>query len=242
MYISKKHISRRAILKGIGVTVALPLLDAMVPAQHRVRQDRGRRVGVEAAAGVHGDGARQRRQHRHRRQEEPVRAGPGRARFRVEPDARAARAVPRVRHHRQQHRRAQRRGVHPAGNRRRSLPLERGVPHPVAPEADRGQRRLRRHLARSALRPAVRPGHADPVDAALDRERRPGRRLHLRLLLHLHRHDQLGVAEAAAADGARPARRVRPAVRRRRDRRRAQDQPQDRPQHPRLDFRARPRS
>jgi hypothetical protein len=54
-----------------------------------------------------------------------------------------------------------------------------------------------------------------PVDAAVDRERRPGRRLHLRLLVHLHRHDQLGVADAAAADGARPARRVRSAVRRR---------------------------
>src|SRR5213592_844504 len=32
MYISKKHVSRRAILKGMGVTVALPFLDAMVPA------------------------------------------------------------------------------------------------------------------------------------------------------------------------------------------------------------------
>jgi hypothetical protein len=32
MYITKKHVSRRAILKGMGVTVALPLLDAMVPA------------------------------------------------------------------------------------------------------------------------------------------------------------------------------------------------------------------
>ena len=32
MYISKKHVSRRTILKGLGVTVALPLLDAMVPA------------------------------------------------------------------------------------------------------------------------------------------------------------------------------------------------------------------
>ena len=32
MYISKKHISRRALLRGMGVTVALPLLDAMVPA------------------------------------------------------------------------------------------------------------------------------------------------------------------------------------------------------------------
>src|SRR5436190_7097137 len=33
MFISKKHISRRAVLKGMGVTMALPLLDAMVPAR-----------------------------------------------------------------------------------------------------------------------------------------------------------------------------------------------------------------
>src|SRR5436190_5914149 len=32
MYISKKHVSRRAILKGIGASIALPLLDAMNPA------------------------------------------------------------------------------------------------------------------------------------------------------------------------------------------------------------------
>ena len=32
MYISKKHISRRTALKGIGTTIALPLLDAMNPA------------------------------------------------------------------------------------------------------------------------------------------------------------------------------------------------------------------
>ena len=32
MFITKKHISRRAILKGAGATLALPLLDAMVPA------------------------------------------------------------------------------------------------------------------------------------------------------------------------------------------------------------------
>src|SRR5262245_34579851 len=31
-YISKKPLSRRAVLKGMGVTVALPMLDAMVPA------------------------------------------------------------------------------------------------------------------------------------------------------------------------------------------------------------------
>ena len=31
MVITKKHISRRTMLKGMGVTVALPLLDAMLP-------------------------------------------------------------------------------------------------------------------------------------------------------------------------------------------------------------------
>src|ERR1700736_658337 len=33
MFIAKKHISRRALLRGAGVTLALPLLDAMLPAQ-----------------------------------------------------------------------------------------------------------------------------------------------------------------------------------------------------------------
>jgi len=32
MYITKKHISRRTVLRGMGVTMALPFLDAMVPA------------------------------------------------------------------------------------------------------------------------------------------------------------------------------------------------------------------
>jgi hypothetical protein len=33
MFIPRKHLSRRSVLKGLGVTVALPLLDAMVPAR-----------------------------------------------------------------------------------------------------------------------------------------------------------------------------------------------------------------
>src|ERR1700752_3460059 len=32
MYISKKHVSRRTVLKGVGASIALPLLDAMNPA------------------------------------------------------------------------------------------------------------------------------------------------------------------------------------------------------------------
>src|SRR5215475_9863501 len=31
--IVKKHLSRRTFLRGVGVTLALPLLDSMVPAQ-----------------------------------------------------------------------------------------------------------------------------------------------------------------------------------------------------------------
>jgi hypothetical protein len=33
MFITKKHLSRRTVLRGLGVSVALPLLDSMVPAQ-----------------------------------------------------------------------------------------------------------------------------------------------------------------------------------------------------------------
>src|SRR5438045_4439704 len=32
MFIAKKHISRRTLLRGAGTAVALPLLDAMIPA------------------------------------------------------------------------------------------------------------------------------------------------------------------------------------------------------------------
>ena len=32
MYLTKKHVSRRTVLRGVGATVAIPLLDAMTPA------------------------------------------------------------------------------------------------------------------------------------------------------------------------------------------------------------------
>src|SRR5262245_46960092 len=38
MFITKKHISRRTVLKGAGVSLALPLLDAMVPAATALAQ------------------------------------------------------------------------------------------------------------------------------------------------------------------------------------------------------------
>ena len=32
MYLTRKHLSRRTVLKGAGATIGLPLLDAMIPA------------------------------------------------------------------------------------------------------------------------------------------------------------------------------------------------------------------
>src|SRR5213079_2671423 len=38
MFITKKHLSRRTLLKGAGVSLALPLLDAMIPAATALSQ------------------------------------------------------------------------------------------------------------------------------------------------------------------------------------------------------------
>ena len=38
MFITKKHLSRRTVLRGIGSSVALPLLDAMIPAHTALAQ------------------------------------------------------------------------------------------------------------------------------------------------------------------------------------------------------------
>jgi hypothetical protein len=38
MFLTKKHLSRRAVLRGMGATIALPFLEAMVPAQTLTRK------------------------------------------------------------------------------------------------------------------------------------------------------------------------------------------------------------
>ena len=38
MFVTKKHLSRRTVLRGVGATLALPLLDAMVPARTALAQ------------------------------------------------------------------------------------------------------------------------------------------------------------------------------------------------------------
>ena len=55
MFITKKHISRRTVLRGIGATVAVPLLDAMVPAGTAFAKTRAAsKVRFAAIEMVHG--------------------------------------------------------------------------------------------------------------------------------------------------------------------------------------------
>ena len=42
MFISKKHLSRRTVLRGLGVSISLPLLDAMIPAGTALAQTAAR--------------------------------------------------------------------------------------------------------------------------------------------------------------------------------------------------------
>ena len=58
MFVTKKHISRRAVLRGIGATIALPFLDSMVPAQTPLRRTaaspRSRLACIEMVHGAAG--------------------------------------------------------------------------------------------------------------------------------------------------------------------------------------------
>ena len=201
MFISKKHLPRRTFLQGLGATVALPLLDAMVPAfAATAKQEPAHRVRVRAARHGH----------------EPVHAGHGGQRIRVQGHQSAARAVPRPAEHREP----------PASSRRRLDGRALVEPDHVAirraAEADARRRRLRGRHGRPNRRQRHRPGHAAAVDGG--RHRRPlrlDRRLRPRLRLHLHEHVVVAHADHADADGDQSAQGIRADVRPRRQRSRA---------------------
>ena len=54
MFIAKKHLSRRTVLRGMGVTMALPFLEAMVPASTAFAKTAGSKVRLSAIELVHG--------------------------------------------------------------------------------------------------------------------------------------------------------------------------------------------
>ena len=54
MFISQNHLSRRTVLRGLGVTVALPFLEAMVPARRALAKTTAGKVRLAAIEMVHG--------------------------------------------------------------------------------------------------------------------------------------------------------------------------------------------
>ena len=203
MMITRKAIPRRTMLRGLGATLALPLLDGMVPALTALQRTAARpvtRFGVMYVVERH-DHA------------ELDAGGRGRG-VRADADAERAGAVP-----------GSAAGVERAGlradartPRRRPRQGEHAVPHRRVAADQRDLPRCR-HLDGSDRRARDGQAHAAGVARAGDRVRRDGGRLRRRLRLRLHQHHLLAQREYAAADREQSARRVRTAVRRQRQHR-----------------------
>ncbi|HMJ86388.1 MAG TPA: hypothetical protein VK504_24590, partial [Vicinamibacterales bacterium] len=54
MFMTQKHLSRRTVLKGIGVTMGLPLLEAMVPVSKAFGATTGKKIRLVCVEMVHG--------------------------------------------------------------------------------------------------------------------------------------------------------------------------------------------
>ena len=226
MFITKKHLPRRTVLKGVGATLALPLLESMIPARTLLAQTAANpssRLGFVYVP--HGAVMAQ---------WTPATEGAGFEFTRILKPLEPFRDSP----ERRQRPRAQ-------GGRHDRRPF--AEPHDVAerrpPETDAGRRRVCRRDRGSDRRAADRPGH----HAAVDRARHRGslgadRRLRSRLRLHLHEHAVVADADDAAADGDQSAEGLRADVRPGRQRRRPARANAAGPQHSRCDHRAGGRS
>ena len=233
MFITQKHMSRRQVLKGVGVTVALPLLDAMVPARGWAQAARPK-VRLAAIEMVHGS-AGATKFGAEKNMWSPAQVGRN---YDLTPsslsplegfrdhltiisntDVRNAEAfeAPEI-----------------GGDHFRSSAVFLTQMHPRQTQGSdvRVGTSLDQYYAQK-----YRAGHRDPIAAALYRERGSGGRLLLRLLVRLHRLDQLGCSRRAAADGARSAHGLRHAVRCWRHATGPCRAPARGPQHPRLDQR-----
>jgi hypothetical protein len=54
MYLTQKHMSRRTVLRGMGVTMALPLLEAMAPARQAFAKAASKKIRLACVEMVHG--------------------------------------------------------------------------------------------------------------------------------------------------------------------------------------------
>ena len=201
MFVSKKHIARRTFLRGAGVTLALPLLESMLPALTPTRMTAA--APVRRFVGIwHPHGAAP-------GYWSPLKEGQG---LRLLLHHEAARAIPQPRGPHQRPRHAG--GDGDDGRAGRRSRARRGA---AVRRAAATQRRepVPGHHHRSAHRQQIRAGHDPFVAAARRRGHGQLRQLQLGLQLRLHQLDLVVVAHAAAADAGQSARGVRAAVRRR---------------------------
>ena len=172
MFITKMSLPRRTFLRGMGVTLALPLLESMVPAltaTAKTAANPQRRFGAIFV---------------------PLGERPGYwtpktvgAELRVHADSEAARAVPRSRDDRLRAVRPARRPRHHRGR----------MAERRHPEADDRRRRAQRHHDRPGHREADRQRHGVSVARAGDRRlHRLHRRLRHAVRLRLHEHAVVG--------------------------------------------------
>ena len=189
----------------MGATLALPFLDAMVPAMSAQAKAAPRFAAIYC---------RQWRQH------DRLDAAHRRRRLRVLADPEAARgrsAIGRLVFTGLDNFPATDQGD-VGGQHPRAAPAFMSCAHP---EADRRRRRAGRHDDRPNHRRADLPRHQAAVAGTGGRPQRRRRRLRPRLRLRLHELDVVEDADDAAAGGDQPAVRVRADVRQRRHRRRA---------------------
>ncbi len=199
MFITKKYLSRRTMLKASGVAIGLPLLDAMIPAATALAATAAApkpRMGFFYLP--HGAIMNNTSHGEAMNRWTPSTTG---TRLRLEADPRAVHAGQEVPDRRQRARQQARRELRGARDRARDLALVRAS----APEP----RAVRRRHDRPDRGEAHRPGHAAAVVRGRDRGRRRRRRVRRHVRLQLRPHDLVPHADHAAADGVRPEEGVR---------------------------------
>ena len=228
MIVTKKAMSRRTVLRGLGTALSLPLLDAMVPALTAVQNTPAKavpRLGVV----YHPNGVIY---------ENWLPTGVG-ARVRALAGSGAARAVPR----------SADRGhgaVEPSGGgarrrRRRSLARHWHLPD-RRPRPEIRQRRRQQRVDGPDCGQVLRARDAALLAAADGGRQQPGGVLRCGLQLRLQQHLVVAHADPAADGGKQSARRLRADVRVERQHRsaRARVASAPGPEHPRFGHRPRP--
>ena len=170
MIITKLSLDRRTFLRGVGATIALPFLDAMVPALSPTRRRAPMRLGfVYVPNGMFLPNFHP--------------AGDGRHDLRADAGAAADRAAARARRRRQ--RAEQHAGARQRPGRRRPYAQSRRLAERRAAEADRRRQHHQRENRRSVRGRQARRRHAAAVARADARIELPGRQLRSRLQLRV---------------------------------------------------------